>query len=169
MILAGQFHKHRRGANPCGNVKKPGARTVRGRIPASPTRIAGIHKSPLQAWSLALHSRWSALFIESTGPCDFDERLTQKEFSCSAIKHVKKAVPVGPQDDLALLTFPLDVGQDWNLNRIKVEIVVRRELKIPLQFSGVRVQRNRGIAVEIVSGPCVRIPVRAGVPCAPIG
>src|SRR5207245_95255 len=151
------------------NIKKHSDPNVRVRIPASTTSIVGIHKSPLQAWSLALHSRRPALFIESIRPCDFDERFTQKEFSCGAIKHIKKAVPIGPQDDLALLTFPLDVGQDWNLNRIKVEIVVRRKLKIPLQFSGVRVQRNRGIAVEIVSGPRVRIPVRAGVPRAPIG
>jgi hypothetical protein len=35
--------------------------------------------------------------------------------------------------------LPLDVGQDWNLYGIKVEIVVRRELVVPLQLSGRRV------------------------------
>jgi len=85
-------------------------------------RDAWIDARTFKAGSLAGYPHWPALLIEAASPGYFDERFSKQELTCLAIQHVKEAVPVGPKDDLALLALPLDVGQDWYLYGIKIEI-----------------------------------------------
>src|SRR5690348_5740945 len=44
---------------------------------------------------------------------------------------------------------------------------MRRELEIPLELPRVAIQRDQRIGVEIVTGACVTVPIRAGVAGAP--
>ncbi len=80
-----------------------------------------------------------------------------------AIEHVHHAVAVGPQHDLARLALPLDVGEHRHLRRVVVQLVVRRELVVPLQLAGVGVERDDAVAVEVVAKPRRAVPVRRRV------
>ena len=64
---------------------------------------------------------------------------------------------------------PSHVGQHRDLHRIVVEIVVRRELVIPFQLAGIGIERDHGIAVEVVAGAVVAVPIGPGIADAPVG
>src|SRR5205814_495953 len=55
-----------------------------------------------------------------------------------------------------------------HLHRVVVVAVVRRELEMPLQLTGVGIERDDAVRVEVVAGTLTRIPVRTGVPDAPV-
>src|SRR5882762_9849247 len=45
---------------------------------------------------------------------------------------------------------------------------MRRELEMPLQSSGVGIQREHAIGVEIIAGPRAAIEIRRWITCAPV-
>ena len=57
--------------------------------------------------------------------------------------------------------LPLDVGQHRHLRRVVVELVVRRELVVPLQLAGVGVERDDAVAVQVVAERGCGRPSRA--------
>src|SRR6185369_18040016 len=50
-----------------------------------------------------------------------------------------------------------------HLRRVVVQLVMRRELVVPLEFAGVCVERHDAVAVEVVAKPRATIPVRRGI------
>src|SRR5439155_12912365 len=46
--------------------------------------------------------------------------------------------------------------------------IVRRELKVPLEPSRVRIERDDAVRIEIVARPLIRVPVRTGIADSPI-
>ena len=105
------------------------------------------------------------------GPGHLHERLAEQELAVGAIEHVHEPVPVGPQHHLARPALPLDVGEHRHLHRVVVELVVRRELEMPFQLTGVGVERDDRFAVQVVAArggrrsspaPDCRCPSRSG-------
>src|SRR5262249_30112506 len=142
---------------PSRNVKQPGAWAVCGRIPVRSSQnrrhdVAAFFRRDLSGYALR-----PALGIEAAEPIHFNERSARKKFTCSAVENIHHAVTIRPQHRLTLPALPLDVSEDWNLSRIPVHIVVRSELVIPLQLSGVRVQSNDRICIKVVAYTPIRV------------
>ena len=76
-----------------------------------------------------------------------------------AVEHVHHAVAVRPQHHLARTALPLDVGEHRHLRGVVVQLVVRRELVVPLQLAGVGVERDDAVAVQVVAEPRAAVPV----------
>ena len=64
-------------------------------------------------------------------------------------------------------TIP-DVNQDWRLGRVPVVNIMGSELVMPLQFSGVGVQRQDAICEEVVARPITIIGIRKRIACGPV-
>ena len=105
-----------------------------------------------------LHAIGTPLRVEAVEPVRLHVRLALEELAGRAIEHVHHAVAVGPEHHLARLALPLDVGEHRHLRGVVVELVVRRELVVPLQLAGVDVERDDAVAIEVVA------PARAAVP-----
>ena len=56
-----------------------------------------------------------------------------------------------------------------NLRRVPVELVVRRELIVPLQLARIGIERDHRAAVQVVARPSGAVPVRSGIAGAPVG
>src|ERR1700734_3691411 len=80
---------------------------------------------------------WPAVRVQPAGPVHFDERTAAQELSIGAIERIKEAIAIGPCHELARSPVPERIDQYRNLYGVEVRAVVRRELKIPLQFSGI--------------------------------
>ena len=55
------------------------------------------------------------------------------------------------------------------MHGIVIEIVVRRELEVPFELAGIGVERDHAIAIEVVAGAMVAIPIGTGIADAPVG
>src|SRR5205809_7713239 len=75
---------------------------------------------------------------------------------------------VWPQHDFARTALPLHSRNHGNLGGVVVELVVRRELVVPLQFAGIGVESDHGAAVEIVAIAFVAVPVWSRISNTPI-
>ena len=95
-------------------------------------------------------------FVESGIPVLLGDGRRLQELAGSPIEHVEKSVAIGPEHGLSRLSPPRDIGQHGNLHGIPVELVVRRELVVPLQLAGVGVERDDRTAVEVVAGAASR-------------
>ena len=82
----------------------------------------------------------------------FDERLAEQELAGRAIEHVEEAVAIAEQHRLARRALPLMSASTGTCDGVVVELVVRRELEVPLQLAGVRVERDDRVAVQVVAG-----------------
>ena len=102
-------------------------------------------------------------------PVHFDERLPEQELPVGAVEHVHHAVAIGPEHRFARPALELDVGEHRNLRRVVVELVVRRELEMPLELTGVGVERDDRFAVEVVAGAAIAVPVGTRIADAPVG
>ena len=72
----------------------------------------------------------------------FTYGLPEQELAGRAIEHVHQAVAIRPQHHLARLPAERDVGEHRHLRRVVVELVVRRELVMPLQLARIGVERD---------------------------
>src|SRR5213080_2702211 len=63
----------------------------------------------------------------------------------------------------------LHIRKHRNLRGVVVELVVRRELIVPLQLAGIGVESDHGAAVEIVAIAFVAVPVWSRISNTPIG
>ena len=82
------------------------------------------------------------VLIQPESPILLDEVFAHQKFAGGAIQDVEEAVAIGPEHHFALLALPVDIGEDRNLRRIPVVFIARRELEIPFQLSGVRIESD---------------------------
>ena len=106
------------------------------------------------------HPHRPALFIESTHPVHFGERLPHQELPGVTIQRVHQSIAIGPQHDLHVGAVPIHVDQDRHLHRVVVVGVIGGELEVPAQFAGVGIERDDRVGVEIVARPLLVVPVR---------
>ena len=90
-----------------------------------------------------------------------------KQFAVGAIEHVEEAVAVGVHQHLGRLAVDVDRGKHHLGDRIVVERIVRRELVVPLDLSGLGIKRQHRAGVEVVARPAGGIE-RARIADAPI-
>ena len=142
----------------------------------SPVRRAERRRVPVRAALVARPGRlarrlrrWDgpSFRVESAGPVHLHERRAEEETAVRAIEHVEKSVAVRPEHRLGRRAAPVEIGQHGDLDGVVVVGVVRRELEVPLQLSGIRIERHDAVGVEIVARPQIRVPVRTGIPDAP--
>ena len=88
--------------------------------------------------------------VEPGVPVLINERRAGQELSVRPVEHVEVPVAIGVHQQLALLAAPHAIDQHHVLHRVPVVPVVRRELVVPLHLSGVRIERDNRVAVEIV-------------------
>ena len=81
--------------------------------------------------------------------------LAEQELAVGAIEHVEESVAVGLHQELARPALPGGIDQRRRLLRVVVPDIVRRELKVPLQLSGFRIQRDDRIRIEVVAAAIV--------------
>jgi hypothetical protein len=67
------------------------------------------------------------------------------------INRVIEAVAISEHDDFAQLAANLNITEYRHLGRVPVVQIVRRELIVPPQLTGVGIERNDRIAVKIVT------------------
>ena len=84
----------------------------------------------------------------------------EQHLSIRAIEHVEEAVAIRLQQQLARLALEHRVDEHRRLLRVPVPQIVRRELIVPAQLSGFRVEREDRIRVEVVAlaARCRRCP-----------
>ena len=162
------LHRHDAGILPVRDVVEARARAERRRRPvdrAVHVRLEQLRlacRRPCRARAATCPSRRSR-----PNQLCFDVRLAEQELARDAIQHVHDPVAVRPEHHLARRAAPVDVGEHGHLRRVVVELVVRRELVIPLQLAGIGVERDDAVAVQVVAEPHAAVPIRRGVAGAP--
>ena len=95
-----------------------------------------------------------------------DEGLGHQEFAVVPVEHVKEAVAIGLEQQLARPATIVGVHQDHWFGRIPVVQIMRRELVIPFQFAGLDVQRDHAIGIEVGAAALVPSVAGKGLPTA---
>ncbi len=128
---------------PDGQIKEPCLRAEGRWIPICPSLRARHHRnSPF--WLRPERGVFDrpAVLVQAGRPGLLDERLAQQELSGGSVQHVEEAVAVGPQHHFAWFALPVDIREYGNLGGVPVILVAGRELEIPLQLTGVGIQRH---------------------------
>ena len=97
-----------------------------------------------------------------------DERLGQQELAGQPIEHVEEAVAIAVEQQLARLAAERGVDEHRRLGRVPVVQVVRRELEVPLQLAGVRIEREDRVRVEVVALALVAVVVGTRIAGRPV-
>ena len=132
-----------------------------------PVRRAQAGRNPFGLWRL--RKRRPPAGVETGEPVDADERLAQQELARRTVDDVHQAVLVGEQDDATTASTPVDLAEHGHLRRVPVHYVVRRELVMPSQRAGIRVERDERIAVKVVSQTTAAVVVGYGIADPPEG
>src|SRR6185312_16230304 len=106
--------------------------------------------------------------IEAGAPGNLHERLSQQKFAGHAVEHVKVAVAIGEQHQLTGKAMPRGVHQHRYLGGVKIEFVVRGELKKPLQLAAIGVQCDDGTGIEVVAFAACTVPIGTGIADTPV-
>src|ERR1022692_2499302 len=107
------------------------------------------------------------MIVQATGPIHVRERLAEEELAGGTVEDVEKSVAVTPIHQLARAAVPVGVHQHGDLRGVIVVTIVGSELKIPFQFSGVRIERHNAVGIEIVAQSLLRVEIRTGIAGAP--
>ena len=108
------------------------------------------------------------MVVESAGPRLRGELRPAQEGAVGAVEDVIEPVAVGGDDQLARPTVDRRVHEHRNLVGVPVVRVVWRELEVPAERAGRRIQRNQRAAVQVVALAGVAVPVRRRIPDAPV-
>src|SRR5215471_15501194 len=130
-----------------GDVKKLRLRVVSGRKPVGRSKRSGTngHSCQCRRGFFALDRNAARVFRIAPGHTPVGSR--GKKFSIGAINHVKKAVTVCLQDEMAVAV----IHKHGNLRCIVIVLVVLGELEMPFQLAVVWIERQQRIAVKIVT------------------
>ena len=110
----------------------------------------------------------AAFIVNCSGPIEFfDERSSREKRAIGAIEHVEKAVAVRFYNEFSPLTAESGIDEDGSFDGVVVEQVVRRELEIPFELAGVRIEREDAIGVEVVARTWTSIEVGRRITGAP--
>ncbi len=100
---------------------------------------------------------WPAMRVDPSRPIQFfDERHGEEKFPIRAVQYVEVTRCGSPQPAVCAAVHDIGVDKNRGFHGVVVKKIVRRELEIPLQLSGVRVESQDAIGVQIVSRPRAR-------------
>jgi hypothetical protein len=126
---------------PDGEIKKTRSRTERRGIPIGAALDPGTRRYPSRSDSCR-ELFPASLDHRSRSTRLFDKRLSQQEFTSRGVQNVKETVAISPKHRFDRFTAPVQVRKHRHLNGVKVPLVVARELAVPTDLSGIRVNRD---------------------------
>src|SRR4030095_1322347 len=88
--------------------------------------------------------------IQTRRPIYRSNSRSGDELSRDAVQHVEVTVLVHLHDDLPVASPDLNIGKHQVLDGVKVPLVTRSALEVPLQLSGIDINGKDGCHVEIV-------------------
>ena len=97
-----------------------------------------------------------------------NEGLDDEVLAGDAVEGDKEAVARGLCEQLARFAVDDTIEEDWRGGVVEVVGVVRRDLKVPLQFSSVGVESDDGFGPEICAGPALAGEDGIGVSGGPV-
>src|SRR6185437_2642883 len=109
-----------------------------------------------------------AAFIETREPVGRHEWLRQKSLAVGAIEHEEHSIFIGLREHFPRLALEGFVKENGRHHRIPIMRIVRRALKIPNQFSSVRIERNDRAGIKIRAHARVAIFHRMRIASAPV-
>ena len=104
-----------------------------------------------------------SLRIDSLGPIHGGERRGQQTLAIRPVQHEEVAVARCLHQQLAWLAVEIGIRQHGDFVCIPIVRVVRRSLKSPDQFPGIRVERDNAARPGIISRPYVAIQHGRGI------
>src|SRR5258705_3813308 len=151
-----------------GHEIEPGIpRIVGRRVPVGSSDKTGAHARAFRG-RLKSSANRAAFIVNCAGPIEFfDEWSGREKRAIGAIEHIQKAVAVGLYNEFSRLTAESAVHKDGSFDGVVVEQVVRRELEIPFELAGVRIEGKQAIGVEVVARPRTSIEVGRRITGAP--
>jgi hypothetical protein len=90
-----------------------------------------------------------------------NERRGLQQFPVRTVQNIKKAVAIGVQQQLSFLAMKSPVDEHQGLVRVPVVKIVRSELEMPDQLTGLGVERQIAVRIKVVAAAI--IPIRVGV------
>ena len=84
-----------------------------------------------------------AAVVDTLGPSEFRVRLGGKELSGGSIQHVIERIAIGESQQFARLAANDAIDEHGYIRRVVIMRIVRSELEVPLQLSGVGVQSDQ--------------------------
>src|SRR5207249_7208755 len=112
---------------------------------------------------------WTASLVDARRPVQLlDEGRGAQEFSVDAVEDVKKTIAVGLNQQMPRAPVERHVHHDGRLRGVVVEQVVGRELEVPLQLAGVRIEGQNAIRIKVVAGTSVTDAIGRRVAGTPV-
>ena len=97
------------------------------------------------------------------GPGRVNEGLRDQRLPGGPVDGVEEAVTVGDHHHLARLSVDWHLAENRDVRRVPIPGVVGGELVVPAHLSRVGVERQQGIAVEVVAEPDITVEIWTGV------
>src|SRR5207244_4445414 len=119
---------------------EPGFRIETRRRPIGSTAAGNIDQRSGFLWLFFRIGNRLALRIDSLGPVHADESRRDQVLSIRTVEHKEVAVSRCLREHLARLSVEYAIEKDGRFDVVPIMRVMRGRLKIPDQFSGVRIQ-----------------------------
>src|SRR5204862_5241200 len=117
-----------------------------------------IRRSLRAGYILVRQKLWPAIGTNSTRPRQpVYKFLGQQNLAVGAVEDIEEPIPIRMEHELPLLPSIACIDQDAGLGGIIRVNVVRSELVIPFQLSGVRLHSEYSYRVEVISWPLLVI------------
>src|SRR6185437_10577303 len=141
---------------------------VGGRVPVRQTRRSGTDQGAGGAQLDLGIEHWPTRGGDGLGPGYVAEGLSTEKFAVAAVQHIQKAIAIGLYQQLARLALPGRIDQNRNLRGIVVVQIMRGELEVPHQLAVVWIERQHGVAVEVVTIAFTAVTARSGISGGPV-
>ena len=143
------------------HVEQPRRGAERRRHPVRGAAYRRARRHAVLVGRVAGHQLRTSVRADAARPRELlHEGPAEQHFSIRAIEHVEEAVAIRLQQQLARLPLEHRIDEHRWLLRVPIPQIVRRELIVPAQLSGLRVEREDGIRVQVVALPLAAVGVR---------
>src|SRR5215471_7226868 len=129
---------------------------------------AWIDQRSLGPWLLPRNQNRPALLVDAFGPVLFAIRATQQKLARQPVQQIVECIAIRYRDQLAGSAAKHGVDQHRYMVRIPVMDVVWRELEMPLELAGIRVEGEQRGGIKVVALARTAVIVGARIARAPV-
>src|SRR5262249_30992795 len=110
----------------------------------------------------------SAIRIDALRPTHLRVRLRRQHLAIRTIERIEKTVPVCLNYRLDKAAVDIQVYQNGIADGVPIVHIVRSELEMPLQLTGIGIEGHEAAGIKVISGAHIAVHVRSGIACAPV-
>ena len=151
-----------------GEIVQTGSRAVGGGLPVMASAYTRTRELSFFGRLLVFNKDGAAICADSLRPTHLGVWPGLEHLAIRSIERVKESVAIGLHQRFDFAPFDREIRQDGIADSVPVVHVMRSELVIPFQFSGISIECNDTAGEKIIAATDIAIHVWPGVTSTPV-